>query len=165
MQKILSLSLALVMMLAGSVTACTPVAHNSAANGSNASPAATAETEVGGLEKYRWELVSIRGEAVELAKEGDTPFLSFDKEKGSAGGNTGCNVFGGSYEEEAEGKIRIFDTVSTMRACIEDNRMEVEREFMDALQSANRYEIDGTALKIFDGETLLLEFSGKEKPE
>jgi heat shock protein HslJ len=52
-----------------------------------------------------------------------------------------------------------------MRACIEDNRMEVEREFMDALQSANRYEIDGTALKLFDGETLLLEFSGKEKPE
>ena len=31
--------------------------------------------------------------------------------------------------------------ISTMRACIEDERMNVEREFKNGLQKANRYEI------------------------
>ena len=151
--------------MAGNAIACTSAAQNASADPANTQAKPTPEPRSAELEDYRWELKAIRGEAVELVKDGDMPFLSFDKEKESAGGNTGCNLFGGSYESEGEGKIRIFDTVSTMRACIEDNRMEVERRFMDGLRSADRYEIDGTSLKLYEGETLVLEFTGKEKTD
>ena len=175
MHKLLTLSLALLFFISGTAVACSHAEPNSAANLSEtAKPAtpesatpesATPESAVGALEQYRWELKAIRDKAVELVKGGDTPFLSFDKAKGSAGGNTGCNSFGGSYETEGKDKIRISDTISTMRACIEDNRMEVERGFMDGLQTTDRYELEGTSLRLYEGETLLLEFEGKDKTD
>ena len=88
------------------------------------------------LEDKKWVLEMLNGKPV----EGTKPFISFDAAKQSAGGDTGCNVFGGSYAVSGD-TIRIFDTISTMRACIEDDRMEVERKLMDALQNANRFEI------------------------
>src|SRR5690606_1544216 len=114
------------------------------------------------LDSLKWELVRIDGEDLKLV-EGDKPFLSFDKEKGSAGGNTGCNVFGGSYEQTGENAIRIFDTISTMRACIEDDRMTVERKFMAALLEVDRFEIEDKSLKLFKGDALRLEFRGVKK--
>ena len=50
-----------------------------------------------------------------------------------------------------------------MRVCIEDDRMKVERSFMDALQKVDRYEISGDRLILFGGDTALLEFGGIEK--
>jgi heat shock protein HslJ len=94
--------------------------------------------------------------------KGEQPFLVFDAAKSSAGGNTGCNVFGGNYESKGK-TIRNFDTVSTMRACIEDERMTFEREFMDALQKANRFEIKGEKLFLYRSEKLLITFAGRDK--
>jgi heat shock protein HslJ len=85
------------------------------------------------LQDKKWFLEPIKGNAVEL--KGDPPFLSFDPSKQSAGGNTGCNVFGGSYAAEGS-KLTIKDAFQTLRACEEDNRMSIEREFMDGLQNA-----------------------------
>jgi heat shock protein HslJ len=113
------------------------------------------------LEGAKWLLTEIKGE--EIGEIETIPFINFDSEKKSAGGNTGCNVFGGNYEVLAGDKIRLFDTISTMRACIEDDRMEVERGFMSGLQNANRYEIKGKTLKLFRDKELLLEFRGEKK--
>jgi heat shock protein HslJ len=90
------------------------------------------------------------------------PFINFDKAKGSAGGNTGCNVFGGSYTV-AGNNIAISEIMSTMRACIEDDRMNAERKFLDGLRIADRFEIKGRELSLYKASALLLKFQGRTK--
>lgn len=118
------------------------------------------EVGVGDLTAMKWMLKSIGNTPVALSK--DAPFLNFDAEKKSAGGNTGCNVFGGNYATEGS-TIRFSQMISTMRACEFEDRMTIERGFLDGLQNADRYEIAGTKLKIFKGSELLLEFEGTAK--
>ena len=47
------------------------------------------------LEDRKWTLESIKG--VPVSRRGQAAFLVFDAAKRSAGGNSSCNVFGGSY--------------------------------------------------------------------
>jgi heat shock protein HslJ len=90
-------------------------------------------------------------------------FIAFDKVKGSVGGNTGCNVFGGSYKADGDLNLTITDVISTMRACIEDDRMDTERKLLDGLRKADRYDIEDDTLSLFAGKTLLLTFTGYDK--
>lgn len=110
------------------------------------------------LEDAKWMLESIGGKRA--GKAAEQAFVNFDAEKGSAGGNTGCNVFGGNYSTK-DGKLSITDIISTMRACIEDDRMTTERDFLDGLRNAGRYEIKGGKLYLYQGEKLLLTFIGR----
>ena len=112
------------------------------------------------LEDKKWVLESIKNR--NLPEIEINPFINFDREKKSAGGNTGCNVFGGSYTASGD-TIRIFDIISTMRACIEDERMDVERQFKNGLENANRYEIQGRKLQLYRNKTLLLTFRAENK--
>ncbi len=79
----------------------------------------------------------------------------FNSKKKSAGGNAGCNVFGGDYTA-TNNTLKITEIISTMRACIEDDKMSVEREFLDGLRSANRYNIRNGKLFLYRGNVLLL---------
>lgn len=112
------------------------------------------------LTSKKWLLKSVNGTTVNLGTE--VPFLNFDSEKRSAGGNSGCNVFGGNYEAD-DSKIKFSQIISTMRACEFEGRMTIERGFLDGLQNADRFEIKDGKLFIFNGETLLLEFEGTKK--
>ena len=91
-----------------------------------------------------------------------TAFINFDTEKASVGGDTSCNVFGGKYSVKGD-KIKFTDLISTMRACVEDNRMTVEREFLDGLRDADRFVSDGDRLQLYKGRKLLLTFRGTDK--
>ena len=113
-----------------------------------------------GLEDRKWVLAEIKG--VPVSKLGRGAFLSFDANKKSAGGNSSCNVFGGSYTASA-GTLGITDVVSTMRACVEDERMTIEREFLDGLRQANRYDIERGKLMLYRNQRLLLTFDGERK--
>jgi heat shock protein HslJ len=112
------------------------------------------------LESRKWMLESVARKPV--GKEGKEAFIVFDPVKGSAGGNTSCNVFGGSYTAKGA-KLKITEIISTMRACIEDNRMEVERGFLDGLRDADRYDIKRDKLFIYRGSRELLAFYGTDK--
>ena len=111
-----------------------------------------------GLEDRKWMLEAIRN--APIARTGRGAFLVFDQTKGSAGGNSSCNVFGGEYTANNRA-LRITDVVATMRACIEDERMSVEREFLDGLRQANRYDIVRGKLMLYRNERLLLTFNGE----
>jgi heat shock protein HslJ len=112
------------------------------------------------LEDRKWILDSIAG--IGTSKVGRTAFVVFDPKKQSAGGNSSCNVFGGSYSTKGD-TLKITDVVSTMRACVEDERMSIERQFLDGLQKANRYEIKGGKLILFRNGKELLSFMGERK--
>lgn len=113
-----------------------------------------------GLEDRKWVLESIGNRKTFAPIKG--AFINFDARKGSAGGNSGCNVFGGEYTATGS-KIAIKEIVSTMRACIEDDRMTIEREFFDGLRAANRYEIRNGRLFLYNGRNLLLTLRGEAK--
>jgi heat shock protein HslJ len=112
------------------------------------------------LEDMKWTLEAIKGRPV--GKLGQSAFIVFDRSKRSAGGNSSCNVYGGNYTATGS-TIRITDVVGTMRACIEDNRMNIERDLYDGLRQANRYEIVRDKLMLYRNERLLLTMNGERK--
>ncbi|MBC7900491.1 MAG: META domain-containing protein [Saprospiraceae bacterium] len=116
------------------------------------------EAEV--LESKKWMLESI-GNRKTFAAIKDA-FLVFDSQKASAGGNSGCNVFGGSYRS-ANKKLAITEIISTMRACEEGGKMTVEREFLDGLRNTNRYDIKDSRLFLYRNQNLLLTLRGVNK--
>lgn len=125
-----------------------------------AAKSADEDNSVVRLENRKWVLESIKNRR--LPRVEITPFINFDKSKMSAGGNTGCNVFGGNYSVTRD-RVAITNVISTMRACIEDERMGVEREFKNALENANRFEITGGKLNLYRNKVLLLTFRAEAK--
>jgi heat shock protein HslJ len=89
-------------------------------------------------------------------------FVNFDANRNSVGGDSGCNVFGGEYRVNGT-SITITDVISTMRACVEDNKMSVQRDLFDGLRTARRFEIKGGRLMLYRGNQLLLTFRGEKK--
>jgi heat shock protein HslJ len=118
------------------------------------------DNQNGRLDQKKWILDNVKGSPIPKVRE--TAFISFDSRKKSAGGNTSCNGFGGSYETKGS-RLRIFEIIHTMRACIEDERMNVEGGMLQGLQDTNRYEIRGNRLYLYKGRELLLEFHGEKK--
>ena len=113
-----------------------------------------------GLEDRKWMLETI-GTRRSLVAIRDT-FVVFDERKGSAGGDSGCNSYGGSYTVR-NSTISITDIISTMRACEEGNRMDVQRSLFDGFRNANRFEIRDGRLFLYRGNNLLLTFRGERK--
>ena len=124
----------------------------------------TAARESGGnasrLDDKKWVLESIAGR--KTFKALPYAFLNFDSKKGSVGGNTSCNVFGGEYTANGK-RLSVTDVISTMRACVEDDRMSVEREFLDGLRSADRYDIEDGRLTLYSAKRVVLSFRGEAK--
>lgn len=112
------------------------------------------------LEDRKWMLEAI-GNRRTLVAISDA-FVVFDEKRRSAGGDSGCNSYGGSYTAR-NSTISITDIISTMRACEEGNKMEVERSLFDGLRRANRYEIRDGRLFLYRGSNLLLTFRGERK--
>lgn len=112
------------------------------------------------LGERKWILESIKGVGAVVPK-GEI-FVSFDTAKSGIGGNSGCNVFGGEYSVSGS-KIEIKELISTMRACVEDGRMSVERRLYDGFRTATRFEIRDEKLFLYNGKELLLTFRGAKK--
>lgn len=112
------------------------------------------------LEDRKWVLEQIKGRQTFVALP--YAFINFDAKKMSAGGDTSCNSFGGSYSTTRD-TIKIKNLIHTMRACMEDDKMAVERDMLDGLQAANRYEIRENRLFLYRNQELLLTFRGEKK--
>jgi heat shock protein HslJ len=113
-----------------------------------------------GLEDRKWILDSVAGAAIPHVEQ--EAFIVFDPVKGSAGGDTSCNAYGGDYKVNGN-KISVTQIISTMRACIEDERMNIEREFLDGLRSADRYQVRADKLMLYHQNKLLMTLIGRKK--
>ncbi len=72
-------------------------------------------------------------------------------EDGKLGGQSGCNVYGGSYSVD-DGKLKIGDIISTMMAC-EEPSMKFEQTFFKTLEGATKFDVDDDKLTITDKKT------------
>ena len=72
-------------------------------------------------------------------------------EDGKLGGNSGCNVYGGSHSK-VEGELSISGIISTMMAC-EEPSMQFEQTFFRTLEGAKKFELSHGKLTITDPKT------------
>jgi heat shock protein HslJ len=108
------------------------------------------------LDGTEWALESLGGPdnlKPALANREVTLSLTSDAE---VSGNAGCNSYGGSYECGVDGTLRFTDLLHTEMYCIEPGVMDQEQEFLDALATAEQYEIVDGKLRISGGGKLLV---------
>jgi len=98
-----------------------------------------------------WKLVSIAGEPA--AAEFETT-IEFDEE-GRAGGNAGCNNYGGGYDFDSGSLAFATPFASTKKMC-PGAMMKQEDAFLKAMSVFQRASIDG--------DTLSLYFEGSDAP-
>ena len=87
--------------------------------------------------------------------------LRFEADTARVGGFAGCNQFGGPYAIDGD-SLRFGPLVSTMMACTEG--MQLESEYLAALQATRRYELSSTQLKLFGPSGPVARFS-RQIPE
>ncbi len=105
--------------------------------------AAEAPSEVAVLVGTGWVAESIGGEPV---GEGFESTLFFEAEN-RVTGNAGCNGFFGSWGTDGDG-IAFGHIGATMMMC-PDEQMAQEQSFMEALNTAERFELKDTKLLIY----------------
>ncbi len=103
-----------------------------------------------------WTLVSMGPEGAETpAVEGPQVTLVFEDQK-QAVGTSGCNSYGGNYLVDGD-SISFESVVSTLMACEDAGIMEQEQSFLEALETASRFELTEAGLSIWygDGQNVL----------
>jgi heat shock protein HslJ len=108
-----------------------------------------------------WELIELNGKTASAGAGGRRATLRFNVTREQAGGFAGCNHFGGAYTVGGD-SLRFGDLFSTQMACAAG--MELESEYLAALQATRRYELSATQLKLFGPSGPVARFS-RQIPE
>lgn len=118
----------------------------------------------------RWRLESLGPPGEETpASAGANVTLEFAAE-GRAGGSGGCNTYGGPYTVE-NGSLTFGPLASTRKACVDQGVMELEAQYLAALQAVSEFELAGDSLTLTSagGQSVLnfvrLEDGAQETPE
>lgn len=106
--------------------------------------------EAAGIAGIDWQVAALDG-LDDLANIVPTLTLGAD---GLAGGNTGCNSYGGPYTVDGD-RLAFGQMVMTFKMCL-DPAMRAERAFLDALPAVASFRLD-------DGELVLLDAAGKQR--
>ena len=91
-----------------------------------------------------WDLKSMPGYELSMAMSAPTLIFQSDTR---AGGNSGCNGWGGSYTLKGN-DIRFGQLMMTEMACVRG--MDVERRYADMLDHARHVAVTGDALTLLD---------------
>ncbi len=100
------------------------------------------------LENTQWMLVELGGRKVPSGKRRD-PYLMLQKDSGKARGYGGCNHFMATYTL-GDGTIEFGPVGSTRMHC--QSGYELEAAYLGMLQQANRWEVRGRLLNLYDAE-------------
>ncbi|MBC7810036.1 MAG: META domain-containing protein [Burkholderiales bacterium] len=124
-------------------------------------PTAVADATFGGLAGPTWTLVSFTLPDATLPVVKDSIVtLSFNQE--GAGGNAGCNSYSGTFEYSGS-TLTFGQIISTLMACVDNNIMQQEINYLAALQGVTRYQIINNRLDLFyilaDGTQGVLTFN------
>jgi copper homeostasis protein (lipoprotein) len=114
------------------------------------------------LDGTHWALFELNGKIVTVGAGRETAYLELNAKKASAYGFAGCNRFFASYQ--TSGSSLTFGAMGATRmACPEG--MDREQELLTALGATSRYQIQGSKLSLFAGETLVARFEARPSAE
>jgi heat shock protein HslJ len=118
------------------------------------------------LDGSRWQLADLNGSAPMQDTELTLEFL-----EGNMGGRSGCNSFGAAYVTRGRGGIEFEPIAMTAMACVDESGnietaiMDQEAAYLQALQAARRFRIDGDTLTLLDdADTVLLTYTRLPDP-
>jgi heat shock protein HslJ len=141
-------SLTILMILILLLAACVPQASQP--------PAPNASQAASSFENTHWSLVSFGPAGAEkpVAEGSSVTLLAAD---GKVGGSGGCNSYGGAYEISGD-QLSFHNINSTLMACVDEQIMQQEQRYFDALQSAGTFEVKDNRLTITydDGKSVLV---------
>jgi heat shock protein HslJ len=140
-RKLISLILSAMLL---TLTACAPADIPVTGGDPTALPAGDSV-----LENTKWTLISHGPAETQIqVVEGTTVTLEFD-DRGNVAGDSGCNLFGGDYSVTNDDEITITNVVSTERACLDEDAMEQERQYYNALNAVTSFELSENMLSIW----------------
>ncbi len=86
-----------------------------------------------------WEVIEMNGKTLVPGETGQ--FIEFDTAQNRVSGNSGCNRFTGGVEYNAARPqvIRFTQMASTRMACLDNNKMEWENEFLKTIDGVARF--------------------------
>jgi heat shock protein HslJ len=104
------------------------------------------------LSGTRWILQSMHGQ--ELLEDTAITLKITERE---ISGSAGCNLYFSRYTTQPKNRIEIGEVANTDRGCETASKAEQEKEYINTIQKATSYSIDGENLFIADkqGNTLL----------
>ncbi len=114
----------------------------------NAEPA----KQTASLEGNKWQLISITTDKNNY-KGPHLGFIKFDN--GNIEGQATCNSYSGVYSLKENQKLEIYRIGLTQLICNIDNKMQIEAEYIEGLESS-------TTFKIENGELILFHENNKE---
>ncbi len=80
-------------------------------------------------------------------------------ESGTVGGSAGCNGYNAAYEADGD-SITIGPAISTLIFCEQpDGTMDQEAAYLNLLQSADSFNIDGATLTLKSGGSLVVRYA------
>ncbi len=112
---------------------------------------ATSTTQSDLLAGTSWALVSYGNQGSEIPIVTDSQVTLQFGEQGGVSGNAGCNSFGGTYQATSV-TLQFSQIISTLMACMSENVMQQEHDFLGALNHAASYEISNGNLQIKDAD-------------
>jgi heat shock protein HslJ len=107
------------------------------------------------LANTRWNLVSYGEPGSETPVIQGTGVTLHFQAGGAAGGSAGCNTFGAQYEVMGDNQLSITQIASTSMDCSDIDLMKQEAGYLDALRSAESFELSGETLTIHYGDGVL----------
>lgn len=103
-----------------------------------------------------WQLIQLGGETIQPQEGSFTVTLSADN--GQITGVGACNRLSGPYKSDEKRSLKIGPLASTRMACHDLKR---EQAFIQALESATHYDMDGPMLLILSNGELRAVFQAK----
>ncbi len=118
----------------------------------NGAPSSAVEVRVvqvgestGALVGPAWRLVEIESASGVVVSPGDAPYTIAFGADGRYSGRADCNRYGGSFEAEADGALRLGQGLSTLAACPSPSASD---DFFRVLNGAASYALTGDRLRV-----------------
>ena len=114
------------------------------------------------LENTSWRATRVSDKDVAANENQRAPYIVLQSSDHRVVGSGGCNRINGTYTVEKQ-SIHFGPIASTMMAC--PSGMDMEKEFLQALDQAHSWKIQGNELELFgdDGKLLVRFKAGESK--
>jgi len=115
----------------------------------------------------RWNLAPQNGQiklrVIPQAGNPEQIFIEFDSSKNLLSGFTGCNNFFSKLKEDSKGAIELGPIGSTRKMCLDNQRNQIERDFLNVLEDYRSWQQNQNQLLLFGKSGDVLVFARDKK--